>query len=416
MPKLASSPLFGIGVFDSHERINLERMRRERAEKLRQTMRKYGIPACLLARGDNVRYATGIRGAIYAPMLSYCLFFAEDDPVIWEHPGRYHQIEGQAPWIKPENWRYARCWYAEIPGPEATHNEAKLFASDIEQELQQRGLKDEKLGTTSIDAPASAALNELGIKTVNFWPMMQETRAVKTQDEINCFKIAGALVDATLWKVYEALRPGVRDRDISGVAVKAALEAGAEEATLIPVWSGPYTYPRGYNNTDRIIQPDDMVYIDVHYLTHLGYRTCCYRTFKVGSKPTEKEKDWYKRVLETQNAVIDAIKPGATTADVAKYFPPASEIGFPDDRYGASMDVVHGIGLSGYELPYACRYFSFNYPQVFEAGMTLAVECSRGEFRVGGCRLEDMVVVTEDGAEIVNRWPRDEIAVVKAIV
>ena len=125
MPKFASSLLFGTGLFDAHERINLERMRKERADKLRQTMKKYGIPACLLARGDNVRYATGNPGAVYAPMLCYCLFFVEHDPIIWEHPGRYHQIEGQAPWIKPENWRYARSWYAEIPGPEGTRDEAK---------------------------------------------------------------------------------------------------------------------------------------------------------------------------------------------------------------------------------------------------------------------------------------------------
>lgn len=416
MVKLATALTFGQGYVDWQERIDVGRMRRERADRLRSVLRRYNIPSCLLSRGDNVRYATGYLGPGFQSQLYYCLFFAEHEPILFDHAGHYQQIKDQIPWIKPENFRIARSWLGGIPGAEATHEEALVFAKEIKQDLKDRGLLGEKLGVAGLDGFAIAALNEVGLETTDIWPTMLEARKVKTKDEINCMKMAAAIIDAAWYAVYETLKPGVTDKQVMAAAYKSVMEHGADDAGFPVCFSGPHTFDRGPEGTDRIIQPGEMVYIDLTGVGYLGYRTCCYRTFKVGSKPTQKEKDWYKQVLDRQNTVIDAIKPGATTADAAKYFPPASKWGYSDEVYVLTIEIGHGIGLNLYEMPVINRQWSLKHPQVFEVGNCIAVESREGEWRVGGARIEDMIVVTENGAEIINRMPRDEIIVTHSIL
>jgi len=152
MVKMASKLAFGTAAADWQERINVARMRDERAERARKFMRKYGIPALLATRADNTRYLTGVRGAEFMPQLWYVLFFAEHDPVVFAHAGWQRQLPAAAPWIK--HWRGARAWLAGIGGPEVVQEEGKLFAADILRELKERGLAGERLASDLRDPVA----------------------------------------------------------------------------------------------------------------------------------------------------------------------------------------------------------------------------------------------------------------------
>lgn len=409
MARLASRLSYGTGMQDWQERINTARMREERANKLREVMVKNGVAACLLEREDNIRYAIGLPGDAFMPGLRYCLFFAEHEPIIWEHAGRYER-QNEWPWVKPENWRIARCWLGGVCGTEATHETAKLFASEIVRELKDRGLQDEKLGVTALDGPSLRALGEMGIQTFDAQSLMFEARKVKTQDEINCLKMIAAITDRAWYKLYEAMKPGMRDIDLTAVGYQAMIEAGAEIGGAVPFFSGPSTFERGLAMTDRIIEPGDIVYGDITNFGYLGYKTCLYRTFIVGRKPNQREKDLYKKLLDKQNAIIEAIKPGSTTADAAKHFKPASTWGYDDEDRVFTIEIGHGIGLFLYELPIINRLWSLKHPQTFETGNVMAIESREGEPGLG-VRLEDMIVVTEKGAELLSRFPRDEIIV-----
>jgi Xaa-Pro aminopeptidase len=273
MPKIASSLSFGIGAIDWQDRIDMTRMVKERAERLRLTMRKHNVAACLISRSDNIRYAVGVPGPDFVPQLRYCLFSVEHDPILWEHTVYFQVRQQEVPQIKPENWRLARSWLGGICGPAASEEEARLFASEIFQELRQKGLTGEKLGVTGLDGEALAALHELKIETFDFWPIMLEARAVKTPDEINCLKMAVAIGDVAWWEVYETIRPGIRDRDIVATAAAAIHRTSQETGTAyMTTWSGPNTFPRGHHGTDRIIQFGDIVYGDMH-ANYLGYQS-----------------------------------------------------------------------------------------------------------------------------------------------
>lgn len=407
MVDYASRLSYGSGMVDWQERINTTRMREERAAKLRETMKSHGVPAVLLQREDNIRYATGLPGDAFQPGLRYCLFFVDHDPVIWEHAGR-HELRKEWPWIKPENWRIPRCWLGGVCGKEATLETAQHFASEIVQELKDKGVFGDKLGVTALDGYAHKALAEAGVECFDAQPLLMEAREVKTIDEINCLKMITAISDKVWCKIYESIKPGMRDIDLTAIGYKEMIEAGSEIGGVVPVFSGPSTFERGLAMTDRIILPGDIVYGDITNFGYLGYKVCLYRTFIVGRKPNQKEKDLYKKLIENQNSIIDAIKPGATTADAAKRFKPASTWGYKDEDQVFTIEIGHGLGLFLYERPIINRLWSLKHPQPFKVGQVMAIESRDGENGTG-VRIEDMVVVTESGAKLLSRFPRDEL-------
>jgi Xaa-Pro aminopeptidase len=109
------------------------------------------------------------------------------------------------------------------------------------------------------------------------------------------------------------------------------------------------------------------------------------------------------------NRIIDAIKPGATTADVAKFMAPASKWGYKDEAEVLTVEIGHGIGIGGYNMPVIARQFSLKHPMPILEGMTIAIEALEGEHRVGGVRLEDMIIVAKNGAELLDHMPREQI-------
>src|SRR5262249_59046861 len=131
-------------------------------------------------------------------------------------------------------------------------------------------------------------------------------------------------------------------------------------------------------------------------------------------RQAKKKKDGKKRAGGRLEATKSKTKQGKKTADAAKHFPPASKWGYKSEVEILASEIGHGIGLgtsTGYDIPIINRLWSFDHPQVFEEGMTIAVESREGETRVGGARLENMLVVTKNGAEIMDYFPRDEILV-----
>jgi len=404
MAKFAVRPFGGPEAVDWSERINTARMREERLAKAQASLRKNGIAACLLMRPENMRYVTSTKAVNFIDQLRYCVAFAEHDPIVYELPPG--NLFGVCPWVKPENLRLAVLWADEACGREATLERARKFAQNIKQDLKEKGLEKEKLGIDKLDEPGQLALREAGIETVDVMPAMLEARAVKTEDEINCIMMAVAISEVGWYAAYETLKPGVLGRDVIAAANKAMYSAGAED-----VWG----VLGGARNTG-IVQVGDVITIDFCRITYLGYNTCYYRNVIVGRKPNDKEKDLHKRSYERVYNVIEAIKPGATTADAAKHWLPAKERGYPTEEYTWCEDLAHGLGLWLYEYPTINRLWSFDYPMTIEKGMTMAVEAMEFDPAVGRTKLEEMIFVGEHGAEVMTKMPVKDMMVASPII
>lgn len=404
---------FGVAGLDWQERIDFPRMRKERLSRTQAAMRKSNLAAALLTRGENIRYVTGVRGAEFIPGLRYALAFAEHDPIIYELGDTLSHHKLDCSWVKPENWRVSYCWLNGTPGPEATRAEAKKWADAIVRDLKEKGLSQEKLGVDVLDEAARNALRDAGIETVSVSPVMTEVVRTKTAEEIKCIRLAIAIANVGFWRVCEVLKPGVKEGEV-GAEVQAAMARAGAEFSHAGFKSGPNAFDVYHlAGMDRLVQFGDLSYVNLCSTSYMGYRVCYYRTFIVGRRPNQKEKDWYRKAYERLYSILGEIKPGATTADAAKHFLPASTWGYAQESATLVAEVGHGIGLGMYQQPIISRLWSLDYPQTFEPGMVIAVEDREGEMGYGGVRLEEMAVVTEKGHEVLTTWPAEEITTVR---
>jgi Xaa-Pro aminopeptidase len=393
----------GSEAVDWAERINYARMRQERLAKAQASMKKNGIAACLLLRNENMRYVSSTRSTDFIDQLRYVVGYADYDPIVYELPPG--KLFGVCPWVKPENLRTAVVWADEACGRAATLDRAKKFAQLIKQDMKEKGLEKEKLGIDRLDDPGRQALKDAGIETVDVMTTMLEARAVKTEDEINCLKQAVSIAEVGWYAIYETLKPGAYIKDLVAEANAAMYKAGAEYVWGVLVGPG-----------DRIVQVGDVVTVDFCRINFMGYNTCYYRNIIVGRQPNEKEKDMHKRSYERVYNVLSAIKPGASTADAAKYWIPAKERGYPTEEYGWCEDLAHGIGLWLYEYPTINRLWSFDYPMIIQKGMTMAVEAMEFDPEVGRTKLEEMIAVTDNGVEVMTKMPVKDMMITHPIL
>ena len=411
---------FGPGAVDYEGRINFDRMRQERAAKARAELAKQGVAVALLMTPPNLRYAAGLRSAAHIAVSEFgALFFVEDPDIIAYQIGPTHlQLKYHCSWIKPENMRSGYRTWAGAAGEEVTKEKAKLFARDVVRDLSERHLEKEKIGVDRCAEAIRAALEAEGLHLVNVGQAFVNARRTKTSDEINCMKMAGAIVDRAWWEFYSMLRPGIAANEVAAKTFEALWKYGAEAVGMVSIRTGPDTAPiyLGTSPKDRIIQYGDLIYSDIYQVQYAGYNTCYYRTFKVGCQPTEKEKEWYKKTRDWLYGALSEVKPGATTADSARHFPGPkaySSWGELTEEDIVGCNVAHGIGLAPYEEPIVSRTASLEHPQVYEKGMTIAFETHFGEPFIGGCRIENVVVVTDNGYENLYAMPDDEIIVPK---
>ncbi|MCJ7759874.1 aminopeptidase P family N-terminal domain-containing protein, partial [Candidatus Bathyarchaeota archaeon] len=202
-------------TLDLHEGINVQRMREQRAARARQILKKHSIPAMLVTGGANVRYLVGFWWLDFRPAASYCLFFAEHDPVVFAHAGSFQQSPDQAPWIK--NWRIARSSLGWLAGPQASLEEMRLFASEIKGLLQEKGLAGEPLAVVDFDILDWEAMKEKGLRIVDGIPLLLEASQIKTVDEVNCLKMAASLGGVGFQAALENLKPGITQNQISRI-------------------------------------------------------------------------------------------------------------------------------------------------------------------------------------------------------
>ncbi|HRP99414.1 MAG TPA: M24 family metallopeptidase, partial [Terrimesophilobacter sp.] len=142
-----------------------------------------------------------------------------------------------------------------------------------------------------------------------------------------------------------------------------------------------------------------------------GYRTCYYRTFAVGSA-SSAQRDAYTRAREYMDRAIALVKPGATTADIVKVWPTAQEFGFPDEEAAFALQYGHGVGLSIWEKPIFSRLTSLDHPEEIQEGMVFALETYwPSADGWGAARIEEEVVVTAEGCEVITKFPAEELIV-----
>ncbi len=409
----------GTQAVDWEERINTQRLREERKEKALTRLQETDLGAILLLSDPNIRYVTGLAMTGGSGADHYTLLTEEGDVVHWDTADHASNQRANCPWL--QDVRYACPGLGNVPRASG-RNSARQFlletmAEGVAEAMAEYGVADETLGVDVGNRGLLSALEgqglETDVETCN--AIMEDARKVKTDDEIECLRMVAAICEAGFQRITEEAKPGMRETEVWGEAVSELWRHGAFVGGGY-LTSGPNTWPKHQaNTTDRMIRPGDLVYADMYNVGYLGYRSCYYRTFSMG-EPTQEQKDAYETARDNLYDVLERIEPGATTDEIAMGFPDMD--GEHADFYDAdehwqmtTNHWAHGLGLQLYEVPLIWRGLSPDHPIEIEEGMTMAVETQEPAGRQG-VRVEEMVVVRENGVEILSQWPVEEITVI----
>jgi Xaa-Pro aminopeptidase len=403
---------YGSMAVDWEQRIDFDRLRRERLDRIKGLLAKSSLGALLCFDMNNVRYITATHIGTWAQdkISRFTLLPQNDEPLLWDFgsAARHHQLN--CPWLGERS----RPGIPSMRGamtPEMGR-EADV-AKKIRVELEQRGLLKEPVGVDVVEPPVMFALQREGINVVDGQELMSIAREIKTQDEITLLNMSSMMVDAAYYDLYKAMKPGMRENDAVALVAQKLYELGSEYVEAVNAISGERCSPHPHVFSDRVLRPGDPVYYDILH-SYMGYRTCYYRTFAVGSA-SRAMVDAYKRCRDYLDASIELIRPGRTTAEVASVWPRAQEFGFPSEEAAFALQMGHGIGLAIWERPMISRLVSLDHPHEIKPGMVFALETFwPSTDGWSAARIEEEIVVTQTGHEVITRFPAEQLLVAGA--
>lgn len=396
--------LLGQRGVDYEERINWERLRSERLEKLQNAMKDAGVGSLLLYKESNIRYATGthwLEAFSSRIFHRYTLVPEDGDPVLFEYPGieeRNRKIH--SPWVV-EKMKPCIIWDKH---GQALEHRVNSWADDLVETMEEEGVAKEPLGVDMADVHMMGALNDRNVDVVDAKSIVEDATKIKTKDEIEACKQITSIVDAGMHEAKEMLKPGVRECDIAGRLLDTWTSMGAEAIQCIVVASGGRTKPYSREFTDKRVRQGDLLILDEGGLTGpAGMKGDYVRTYYCGENPPQELKDAHRECYDYLWDAIDAVEPGATTADIAEQFP----TGVDEEHDTLSMiQYGHGLGIHIPATPIISRGHSMEYPEEIKEGMYMAIE-TYVPTEHQSVRLEENFVVTDEGAEVFSLAPYD---------
>jgi Xaa-Pro dipeptidase len=398
---------------DWEERVNTDRLRSYRLGRARTALGASEVGAVLLFDFNNIRYVTSTHIGEWArdKMTRYALLSRGGDPHIWDFgsAARHHRLN--CPWLRTENIHAGMVGLRGAVAPDA--GLFRAAARQIREILKAEGAADTPLGVDIVEPPMQAALEAEGITVCDAQQVMLDAREVKSRDEIMLLNTACAMVDGAYQLIAEQLKPGIRESELVANVTKYLFDVGSEHVDNINAVSGERCSPHPHVFSDRIIRPGDQAFFDI-IQTFVGYKTCYYRTFVVG-KASDAQRDAYKQAREWIDASIELMRPGMTTDKVASVWPKAEEFGFDNEMECFGLQFGHSVGLFLHERPIISRLNSLEHPVEIKEGMVIALEtyCPAKD-GYSAARIEEEVVVTADGPQVITRFPSAELFVANA--
>ena len=394
--------LLGQDIVDFDERVDVARLKKERLARLQAQMAKADLGGMLLFDPVNIRYATGHRSPGVAGMrmfLGYALVPQEGVPLVFgsaNEDGSYAMEKGRF-------WDFFPCG-------RNVEEAALLWGQKVADQMRELGISGEQLGVDRLDVYSLESLRAQEIQVADGRVPFEKARAIKTQDEVSLIRQACAIADVAICRVRDAIKPGVTENKLFSILTATNIEYGGEHMDVRLLTAGGNTNPWTSYSTDRIVRPGDLVAYDTDMAGPMGYFADFSRTYLCGDgKPNGEQLEAYKLAYNFIYESLPLFKPGMSFPEIADKVPPLPEE-YKAQRYPM---IAHGDGMSD-EWP--CVYWSDqswsgfgNDPDVLEENMVLSLEglASKAGARES-VKLEEQLLITADGPEILSHAPFDE--------
>jgi Xaa-Pro aminopeptidase len=346
--------------------------------KLRNKFKELKIDALLVTSGVNRRYLSGFSGD------AGWLLITENDSLLFTDFTYLERAQSEA-----EDFSVIK-----FPGKEIKPLDCLVTAAG-------------QLGINSLGFEADSVLYSFyddlvkKLSSINVIPtrkFVESLREVKSHDEINSIKKAASIADEAFMNTMKYFRPGVRESEIRAhLNYFIQTSGGFKESFEIIIASGPRGAVPHAKTSDETIKEGELVVID-YGATYNGYCSDCTRTVMIG-EPDERQKTIYDLVEKAQKAAMNIVAPGVECKEIDRR---AREI-FEHEGYREEFghSVGHGLGLMVHESP----GLNSTNNQKLEPGMVITVEPGLYFSGWGGVRIEDTVVVTDHGFELITAIP-----------
>ncbi|HVW81132.1 MAG TPA: Xaa-Pro peptidase family protein [Mycobacteriales bacterium] len=386
-------------------RLDLVRMRRDRHAKLLAQLADRHLDAILLITSGNVLYASGMR----LPAVDGGRAVHQRTAVLVVAGERYPHIFTSWPELAP----------GELP-PDHVHpplwpdNEAGV--ADLVRRVGDLVPADAVVGVDDSTFAMHVGLPRLapGWQLKSATPLLVAARLHKTEDEVECMWRAWLINEAANAAAEELVRPGVRLTELVGTYYRRLYELGATCNFLDPVfqvmpsriadgpWSTNGDVPFALITTDQVVGAGDVIWTDT-VMGYEGYSSDVGRTWFV-DRPTATQRSLYEQWSDITQAVLDAMKPGVSGAELCAL---ATELNGGRKPWLDHYFLGHTLGLEGGEQQ---RFGSDLGPEadeklILEPGMAVVIEPITWADGECGYRCEELVIITDDGAERVSSYP-----------
>ncbi|KAA0965154.1 aminopeptidase P family protein [Sporosarcina sp. ANT_H38] len=357
-----------------------------KVKEIQQFLQKENFDAAFITTPDNVFYVSGFHSDPHERLLGVMVFKDAEPFVICPLM--------EVPDVKAAGWTF------EAVGHEDTDD-----AWDIVMEtVRKRG-----------DLPATIAIEKSHLtverlermdelfadaKFVRLDEQLNGMRNIKSEDELKNLRIAAELADYAIEVGCKEIAEGKTELEILMAIEFEMKKKGVQKMSFdTMVLSGPKTASPHGTPGDRKIQKGDFILFDLG-VVYNGYCSDITRTVAFG-EPTEAMREVYETVRKAEQAAVDLVRPGVKAMDIDK----AARDVISEAGYGEYFThrVGHGLGISVHEFPSMTGTNEF----ALKEGMVFTIEPGIYNSAITGVRIEDDVVVTADGVEVLTKFPKE---------
>ena len=358
--------------------------RKGRLEKLRRMLNEQGLDGILITQPQNSLYLSGFGPSAQPDEIEGTLLITEDDSILMTDFRYLEQAEREAPEFRL--FQVERGDEGMVKGLPGLLKEVGAKRVGFEAE-HLTFARYQKWASVPVELVATSGL-------------VERMRAVKDQDEIEAMRRAVALADETYTYLREYVRPGLTEREVAWEAEVYMRQHGAEKVAFdLIIAGGPNGALPHATTSERAFREGEPIVIDIGARVE-SYHSDLTRTIYLG-EPDAKFQEIYALVRRAQESALEGIRAGMKGKEADGLARQVIEEAGYGKYFGHGLG--HGVGLAVHEKPRATK----TSEEELQPGMILTVEPGIYIRGWGGVRIEDIVVIREEGVEVLSRASKE---------